>query len=221
MGVTSRFVPAIKATGRVVLLSSLLGVVFVSNAQAQTFGTHQYVEPPYSSIVVGYAQASFDDYSNNASHANVRFEQRILHNMFVSGQYYDFSEPQTNFEFDAEIEDIQFGIGYMERSELGPHADVSLLVGRETFQRPIQEEPFAAWIDRSNYFGLQIGLREAHGPVEAQAGISYLFHDGDRDDQIRWHVGAFLTVWQNISVGLRYQDNEDYSVRSIELRVSW
>jgi len=28
-------------------------------------------------------------------------------------------------------------------------------------------------------------------------------------------------VWKTFSVGLRYQDNDDYSVRSIELRYTW
>lgn len=193
----------------------------IAAANAQAFGSHQYIEPPYSSAVVGYAQASFDDYDNNASDVNFRFEQRVSHNMFVSAQYYDFSEPQADFAFSSDVEDIQFGIGYMERSELGPHTDLSLLVGRETFQRPIADEPFAAMLEKSNYFGAQLGLREAHGPVEAQAGIAYVFHDGARDDQVRWHVGAFLTVWRTASIGLRYQDNDDYSVRSVEFRFTW
>lgn len=190
-------------------------------AQAQYFGSTQYIEPAYSSFTAGYAQASFDDYNSNASDMNFRFEQQLLHNMYLSGQYFDFSESQTDFSFAAELEDMQIGLGYMERSELGPHVDASVLVGRETFQRPILDEPNAAMIEKSNYFGLQIGLREVNGPLEVQAALAYLFHDGNRDDQIRWHIGAYLTVWKTLSVGLRYQDFEDYSVRSVEVRLSW
>lgn len=203
---------------------SMLGALFfgaIPSAQAQYFGSTQYVEPPYSSAVLGYAQVSFDDYSDNSSDLNFRFEQQLLHNMYLSGQYYDFSEAQSDFSFPAEIEDIQLGLGYMERSELGPHVDASVLVGRETFQRPILDEPHAAMVEKSNYFGLQIGLREVNGPIEVQAAVAYLFHDGNRDDQIRWHIGGYLTVWQTLSIGLRYQDNEDYSVRSVEVRFSW
>ena len=203
---------------------SIVGVLFLSampSAQAQYFGSTQYIEPPYSSVVLGYAQASFDDYSDNGSDLNFRFEQQLLHNMYLSGQYYDVSQAQDGFSFPVEIEDIQLGLGYMERSELGPHVDASVLIGRETFQRPIADEPNAAMNEESNYFGLQIGLREVNGPIEVQAALSYLFHDGNRDDQIRWHIGGYLTVWQTLSVGLRYQDNEDYSVRSVEVRFSW
>lgn len=191
-------------------------------AHSQVFSTYQqYVEPPYSSLVIGYAQARFDDYDDNASDVNFRFEQRLLENIYLSASYLDFSQNLSGFAFPLELEDLQLGVGYMERSELGPHADLSLLVGRETFQRPLSDDTNAAFIDESNYFGVQFGLREAHGPIEAQAAIAYVFHDGQRDDQLRWHVGAFLTVWETLAVGLRYQDNDDYSVASVEFRFSW
>lgn len=203
----------------IIVVSSLLAVTL--SAHAQSYSPYAYVEPPYSSFVVGYAQLPFDDYSNTASDINFRFEQRLNATTYISGQYFDFSEPQNDFSYASELEDMQFGIGYMERSDLGPHTDLSLLVGRETFQRPLQDDPTAALIDKSNYLGFQLGLREAHGPLELQAAVAYLFHDGDRDDQLRWHIGAFYTVWKTFSVGLRYQDNDDYSVRSIELRYTW
>lgn len=193
----------------------------VANALAQSYTSYQYVEPPYSSLVVGYAQLPFDDYSSTASDINVRFEQRLNATAYISGQYLDFSEPQSDFTYPSELQDMQLGIGYMERSELGPHSDLSLLVGRETFQRPLHDDPTTAFVDKSNYLGVQLGLREAHGPFEVQAAVAYLYHDGDRDNQFRWHIGAFYTLWKTFSVGLRYQDNDDYSVRSIELRYTW
>lgn len=203
-----------------VAFTSLLAAT-ISSAHGQSYSTYGYVEPPYSSFVIGYAQLPFDDYRSTASDINVRFEQRLNATTYISGQYFDFSEPQSDFAFASELEDMQFGIGYMERSDLGPHTDLSLLVGRETFQRPLLDEPSAVLVDKSNYLGLQLGLREAHGPLEVQAAVAYLFHDGDRDDQLRWHIGAFYTVWKTFAVGLRYQDNDDYSVRSVELRYTW
>lgn len=198
-----------------------IALVPIATAQAQSYGYHQYVEPPYSSVVIGYAQLRFEDYSSNADDVIFRVEQRVAPSFYLSAQYYDFSEPQTDFAFPSEVEDMQLGFGYMERSELGPHADLSLLVGRETFRRPIHDEPFAAMLEKSNYAGVQFALREAHGPVEAQAGIAYLYHDGARDNQVRWHVSAYYTIWQNLSVGLRYQDNDDYKLGSVELRFAW
>lgn len=206
-------------SGMPFLLASFL--IVMPSAQAQHFNAQQYIEPSYSSVVVGYAQASLDDYASNASDLNVRFEQQLKHNMYLSAQYYNFSETQADLSFAAEVEDIQLGLGYMERSELGPHADTSLILGRETFQRPLVDDPNAMMIDESNYFGLQVGLREINGPLEVQAALAYVAHDGARNTQLRWHVGAYLTVWQNLSVGLRYQDNEDYSVRSLEVRYTW
>lgn len=198
-----------------------LFLIAMPPAQAQHFSSQQYIEPSYSSVVVGYAQASFDDYTSNASDLNFRFEQQLMHNMYFSAQYYNFSEAQADLSFAAEVEDIQLGLGYMERSELGPHAETSLIFGRETFQRPLLNDPNATMIDESNYFGLQVGLREINGPLEVQAAVAYVAHDGARNTQLRWHLGAYLTVWHNLSVGLRYQDNEDYSVRSLEVRYTW
>lgn len=202
------------------LLLALLWAALPS-AYAQHFSALPYIEPDYSSAVVGYAQASFDDYASNASDLNFRFEQQLTHNMYVTAQYYNFSEPQADFSFAAEVEDIQLGLGYMERSELGPHADTTFILGRETFQRPLPDAPNMMMTDESNYFGLQVGLREINGPLEVQAALAYVVHDGDRNTQLRWHVGAYVTVWQHLSIGLRYQDNEDYSVRSLELRYTW
>ena len=193
----------------------------MSHALAQNYSTYEYVEPPYSSLVVGYAQLPFDDYDSTASDINVRFEQRLNATAYISGQYFDFSKPQNDFTYPSELQDIQLGIGYMERSDLGPHSDLSLLVGRETFQRPLHDDPTAVFVDKSKYLGVQLGLREAHGPLEVQAAVAYLYHEGERNDQFRWHIGAFYTVWKTFSVGLRYQNNDDYSVRSIELRYTW
>src|SRR5690554_1849095 len=52
----------------IMVVSTLLAVTF--SAHAQSFSPYAYVEPPYSSFVVGYAQLPFDDYSNTASDIN-------------------------------------------------------------------------------------------------------------------------------------------------------
>lgn len=213
-----QFVGAI--TGAAALTAGLV-LLPVATVHAQGYSYPQYIEPPYSSAVVGFAHVSFEDYSSNPNDLIFRVEQRVAASFYLSAQYYDFSEPQTDFELPSAIEDMQLGFGYLERSELGPHADLSLLIGRETFQRPVHAEPFTALLDKSNYAGVQFALREVHGALEAQAGIAYLYHDGARDNQVRWHVSAYYTLWQNLAVGLRYQDNDDYRVGSVELRYTW
>ncbi len=208
------------------LLLSLAGVgsllaVTITDANAQNYLPVNSSAPSYSGLVVGYTQANFDDYSENSSDINFRFEQRLHDNLYISALYHDFSESYNGSPFPVELEDMQVGIGYFERSEVGPYVDVSVLVGRETFQRAATGDTSVLIHDESTYFGLQLGLREQVGMLEAQAGLAYVAHEGQRSDQLRWHAGAFLTIWQNLAVGLRYQDNDDYNLRSIEFRFSW
>ncbi|RUO28789.1 hypothetical protein CWE12_10780 [Aliidiomarina sedimenti] len=180
-----------------------------------------YVEPSYSNLTLAYTQADFEDYSPTADDLSIRFEQRLMPTIYVSGQFHEFSEAVDNHAVGLELEDAQLGIGWMDRSQVGPHVDASVLIGRETYRRPNMALPGNQFYDESNYFGLQIGLREVHGPLELHAGAAYLFHDSEQDNQIRWHVTGYINLWANLSVGLRYQDNDWYSLRSVELRLRW
>lgn len=197
-----------------------LACALLSPAQASVQPGY-YLTPAYSNFTVGYTQTKVDDVSDTPSDVSFRFEQVLLPNMYLSASYLDFNETVDNQPVALELEDLQLGLGWFDRSEVGPYVDASVLVGRETTRLPDPDQADNSFYTQSDYFGVQIGLRESHGPLEAQAGIAYLFHDGARDDQLRWHVGAYLTIWRNFSLGLRYQDNDEYSLRSVELRFRW
>lgn len=206
---------------RLTLTTTLLGLggILLSPVQANVQPAY-YLTPSYSNFTVGYTQAAVDDVSDTVSDVHFRFEQVLRPNMYLSASYYDFNETVDNHPVAMELEDMQLGLGWFNRSDVGPYVDASVLIGRETLHVPASNADNTMFSE-SDYFGVQLGLRETHGPLEAQAGVAYLFHDGDRDDQLRWYVGAQLSIWRNFSIGLRYQDNDQYSLRSVELRFRW
>lgn len=208
-------------TGLKKAITTALACALLSSPSYAQAAFPTYVEPAYSNLTIAYTQAEFDQYNPTAEDLSVRFEQRLRPNLYISGQYHEFAEPSPNHSIGFELEDMQLGIGWMDRSEVGPHVDTSVLIGRETYLRPNTALPGNSFFNESNYFGLQIGLREAHGPFVAHAGAAYLVHDGDQDNQLRWHVAGYLNLWGNLSLGLRYQDNDWYSLRSVELRLRW
>ncbi|MGX5913748.1 hypothetical protein ACR0ST_03350 [Aliidiomarina sp. Khilg15.8] len=196
------------------VLSCLFIGLLAAPASAQSRTQTLSPVPSYSNLSAAYTNAKLEGYKDNPTDVAFRIEQAFTDNLYFSGQYLDLSTDAPALGQDIGLEDFQLGVGWFERSDVGPYADTSILIGRET-----QHTPAAA--DPSEYIGLQIGLREMHGPVEVQTGIAYMVHNGSRDDQFRWHISTFIHVTRNLSVGLRYQDNDDYQLRSVEFRLRW
>lgn len=199
---------------RNIVLLALLTVLTASPVYAQYRSQPLSPVPSYSNLSAAYSNAKLEGYKDNPTDVAFRLEQAITQNLYISGQYLDLSTPAPALGHQLGLEDFQVGLGWFERSEVGPYADTSILIGRET---QFTEQP----TDPSEYIGLQVGLREMHDAVEVQTAIAYMVHNGSRDDQFRWHISTFIHVTRNLSVGVRYQHNDDYQIRSVELRVRW
>lgn len=195
-------------------LSCLFAGLLAAPASAQYRTQTTSPIPSYSNFSAAYSNAKLDGYKDNPTDVAFRLEQAITRNVYLSGQYLDLRTDAPALGQELGLEDFQLGVGWYERSDVGPYADTSILIGRETQYTTDPTDP-------SEYIGLQVGLREMHDAVEVQTAIAYMVHNGSRDDQFRWHIATFIHVTRSLSVGLRYQDNADYHVSSVELRVRW
>ncbi|RUO26026.1 hypothetical protein CWE09_04680 [Aliidiomarina minuta] len=202
----------------IIFFSSL--TLLSSASQANTLSPH-FATPSYSNLTLDYMQAKIEDYADKPNGVSASFEQQLSPRFFISGHYTDLSSSVIGSTSDLELEDYQVGIGWYERSQVGPYVDLSFLVGQETLTLPDPLDPDNYFRDASEYFGAEIGLRDNHGPLEVQVGLAYLFHSSERDDQFRWSANAFLNINRYLAVGLRYQDHEEYQLQSIQLRVRW
>lgn len=191
-----------------------------SASQARNLSPH-FATPSYSNLTVDYMQAKIEDNADKPNGLSASFEQQLSPRFFISGHYTDLSSSVIGTDYELEVEDYQIGIGWYERSEVGPFVDLSFLAGRETLNLPDAQNPDNYFRDPSDYFGAEIGLRDNHGPLEVQVALAYLFHSSERDDQIRWSANAFLNVNRYFAVGLRYQEHEEYQLHSIQLRIRW
>lgn len=197
-----------------IAFSCLLAGLLAAPANAQYDAQTSSPIPSYSNLSAAYSNAELDDFKDNPNDVAFRVEQALTDDLYFSGQYLDLSTDAPALGQELGLEDFQLGLGWFERSEVGPYADTSILIGRETQHTTQPTDP-------SEYLGLQVGLREMHGPVEVQTAIAYMLHNGSRDDQFRWHISTLFHVTRSLSVGFRYQHNDDYQIRSVELRVHW